>query len=147
MRLTQMQDIAGGRILVSDIATQDKLIANLSAMFEVTVMDRRVKPSHGYRAVHVVVKSAEFPVEIQVRTELQHVWAELSEKLADSFGIDTKYGGGPEFTRKNLTVLSLLIEKFERNPDTDSHSPASDLYLNAVIRPLAEIMIALGKLQ
>jgi ppGpp synthetase/RelA/SpoT-type nucleotidyltranferase len=36
----------------------------------------------------------EFPVEIQVRTELQHSWAELSEKIADRFGIEVKYGGG-----------------------------------------------------
>jgi ppGpp synthetase/RelA/SpoT-type nucleotidyltranferase len=59
-------------------------------MFDVTVVDRRAKPSHGYRAVHVVVRESGLPVEVQVRTELQHSWTELSESLADTFGSDLK---------------------------------------------------------
>jgi ppGpp synthetase/RelA/SpoT-type nucleotidyltranferase len=37
------------------------------------VIDRREKPSHGYRAVHVIVECGGRMVEIQVRTELQHL--------------------------------------------------------------------------
>jgi hypothetical protein len=33
-----------------------------------------------------------FPVEIQVRTRLQHEWAELFEKLADQLGRGIRYG-------------------------------------------------------
>jgi ppGpp synthetase/RelA/SpoT-type nucleotidyltranferase len=83
MRLTQMQDIAGCRVVVPDIPAQERVIARLDKMFDATVIDRRVKPSNGYRAVHVVVREVGLPVEVQVRTDLQHVWAESSEKLAD----------------------------------------------------------------
>jgi putative GTP pyrophosphokinase len=113
MRLTQMQDISGCRILVPDIATQSQLISTLESMFEVVIVDRRIKPSHGYRAVHVIVQNTDFPVEIQLRTELQHAWAELSEKLADAFGIDTKYGGGPPEIRSHLDALSRLVAALE----------------------------------
>lgn len=143
MRLTQMQDIAGCRILVPDIGAQDKLVVVLSGMFDATVIDRRVKPSHGYRAVHVVVKSADFPVEIQIRTDSQHVWAQLSEKLADIHGISTKYGGGPDFIRKPLSALSRLIEDLELHPNADDHPFGSDIQLNVEIRRLANLMIAL----
>ena len=114
-----MQDIAGCRIVVPDIPMQGRLIATLDQMFEVTVVDRRAQPSHGYRAVHVIATSSGLPVEIQIRTDLQHVWAELSEKLADAFGIDTKYGGGPTSIRKTLDRFSVLIADFEAYLDIE----------------------------
>src|SRR5205814_6139582 len=82
IRLTQVQDIAGCRLIVPEMADQDRLVASLKTLFEsASVVDRREHPSHGYRAVHVVVKKSNKLVEIQVRTSLQHLWAELSEKL------------------------------------------------------------------
>jgi ppGpp synthetase/RelA/SpoT-type nucleotidyltranferase len=65
------------------------------------------------------VQNTEFPVEIQLRTELQHTWAELSEKLADAVGIDTKYGGGPSAIRERLDLYSELVASFERHLDID----------------------------
>src|SRR5258706_8810723 len=54
-RLSQIQDIAGCRILVEGIVDQDRVVSVLSAQFpDARCDDRRVKPSHGYRAVHVV---------------------------------------------------------------------------------------------
>ena len=82
--MTQIQDIAGGRLVVSDIADQDGVVESLIQLFDVaTVVDRREKPSHGYRAVHVIATSRNKLVEIQVRTELQHLWAELFKKFSD----------------------------------------------------------------
>lgn len=119
MRLTQMQDIAGCRIVVADIPAQGQLIATLERMFDATLIDRRTMSSYGYRAVHVIARSVELPVEIQLRTDLQHVWAEVSEKLADAHGIDTKYGGGPAQIRSTLDDFSALIASFERTLDID----------------------------
>lgn len=119
MRLTQMQDIAGCRVVVADIPAQDRLVAQLEKMFDVAVIDRRAKPSHGYRAVHVVVREAGLPVEVQVRTDLQHGWAELSEKFADTHGSELKYGGGPERFRQILVLTSAFIAEFEQHFDLD----------------------------
>lgn len=46
-------------------------------------------------------------VEIQVRTELQQQWAEMSEKVSDLLGLEVKYGGGPSAVRRNLDFVSL----------------------------------------
>lgn len=46
-------------------------------------------------------------IEVQVRTSLQHAWAELSEKLADVVDGAIKYGGG------NEEVVSLLANMSE----------------------------------
>ena len=78
MQLSRMQDIAGCRLVVAGVPEQDRLVGDLVHTFEKsTVVDRRERPSHGYRAVHVIARVADKAVEIQVRTELQNLWAQL----------------------------------------------------------------------
>jgi ppGpp synthetase/RelA/SpoT-type nucleotidyltranferase len=114
IRLTQIQDISGCQLVVQDMADQDRVVESLAKLFEnVTIVDRRKKPSHGYRAVHVVVKEGNKLVEIQVRTALQHLWAELSEKLSDILTPAIKYGGGDEKIQEMLTRSSGGITELE----------------------------------
>lgn len=101
--LKAMQDLAGMRI-VSDCNRheQDRIASKLMQLFAEfgpplpKLVDRRTHPSHGYRAVHVIVYVDGAPVEIQVRTKLQHEWADLFEKLADKVGRGIRYGEPPE---------------------------------------------------
>jgi hypothetical protein len=60
------------------------------------VKDRRETPSHGYRAVHVIVFPEDIPVEIQIRTAGQDRWAQATEGLGDSWGRGLRYGDGPD---------------------------------------------------
>lgn len=114
IRLTQIQDIAGVRLVVGSVAEQDQVVAALRQAFLVThVDDRRVRPSHGYRAVHVIVVVQDRMVEIQVRTEEQHRWAEVSEKMADVVDPTIKYGGGPEDARRLLDAFGELVVRWE----------------------------------
>lgn len=76
-------------------------------------MDRRTNPSHGYRAVHVITSVSGKLIEIQVRTLLQHLWAELSEKFSDVYDQDIKYGGGEEGIRRELAVASKNLARLE----------------------------------
>ena len=95
IRLSQMQDIAGCRVVVLGIAEQEHVVQSLASMFtNSNIVDRRNKPTNGYRAVHVVVPERGKLIEIQVRTLIQHGWAELSEKAADLIDPAIKYGGG-----------------------------------------------------
>jgi putative GTP pyrophosphokinase len=109
MRLSQMQDIAGCRTIVADTVEQDEVVEVIKGLFHCQVSDRHVHSSHGSRAVHVIVRPSRLPIEIQVRTRLQHLWAELSEKFADRFGIEVKYGGGDAHLQVNLQTASNLI--------------------------------------
>jgi ppGpp synthetase/RelA/SpoT-type nucleotidyltranferase len=127
-----MQDIAGCRVIVDSTAAQDKVVDDIRAAFPGSeIYDRRKRPSHGYRAVHVIVKIDGVAVEVQVRTVLQHGWAELSEKLSDVLDPSIKYGGGPVGLRKALDRLSthVMMEESEeenlrdlRERDTDGHA-------------------------
>jgi putative GTP pyrophosphokinase len=114
IRLGQIQDIAGCRVLVSDGTAQDELVHRVTSRFaNCAVDDRRGQPSHGYRAVHVIVKHSGRMVEVQVRTALQHLWAELSEKLADLYDPAIKYGGGSEQIRRLLDENSQTVHRIE----------------------------------
>jgi ppGpp synthetase/RelA/SpoT-type nucleotidyltranferase len=113
-RLSQIQDIAGCRVVVPDIASQNKLLDLLVLMLGgADIDDKRETPTHGYRAIHIVTKHNGRPVEIQLRTRSQHAWAEISEKMADAFGQSIKYGQGEPWVLDFLSNLSNVTSKIE----------------------------------
>lgn len=61
----------------------------------------------------MIVELEERPIEIQIRSELQHVWAEVSERLSDSVGIALKYGGGPRKLQHELLIAAKFVALFE----------------------------------
>lgn len=138
IRLSQIQDIAGCRIVMAeDIESIDEhaersILVNevLCAEFpNARVLDRTLEPSHGYRAVHVIVHAENKPVEIQVRTIMEHLWAEISEKLADLVDPELKYGGGPEEFRRTLMDLSEVVGDME-GPESEAF-PSQEAWLAA----------------
>jgi hypothetical protein len=115
IRLSQLQDIAGCRVVVPSAVRQEQVLSRLTNRFPGSrIVDRRVQPSHGYRAIHLIVAVDGMLVEVQLRTALQHAWAELSEKTADMLDPAIKYGGGPEAFRNALLDLSQVLERVER---------------------------------
>jgi putative GTP pyrophosphokinase len=101
-------------VVVDDIRAQERALKALLSVFpRATIVDRRQKARHGYRAVHLIVRGSR-PIEIQLRTTLQHRWAELSEKLSDVWEHDIKYGGGPLQIRRALDETSQSVERIER---------------------------------
>jgi hypothetical protein len=117
IRLSQVQDIAGCRLVVPTILEQEKSLEVLrTKLADATVVDRRKKSSHGYRAIHVIPHIDGIPVEVQLRTSLQHLWAELSEKLSDLRDPSIKYGGGPrawQIHLQKLSGLSSIVEDYQ----------------------------------
>ncbi|MCY2952268.1 MAG: hypothetical protein NTU53_09865 [Planctomycetota bacterium] len=115
IRLSQMQDIAGCRVVVADVVEQEQFIASLKTDFPgASVIDRRDNPSYGYRAVHIIAEISGKPIEIQVRSSLQHLWAELSEKSSDVLDPTIKYGGGTDSWRSFLTKSSEAVAGYEK---------------------------------
>jgi len=110
-----MQDIAGCRIIVPTVLMQDSLGNALEVLYDdIVVDDKRNSPTNGYRALHLIPKVNGKHVEIQVRTELQHTWADASERLADVHGQEVKYGKGDQEVVGFLARFSRDIAKFEQ---------------------------------
>jgi len=117
-RLSQIQDIAGCRIVLADAVAQQRFLEEhffQSMVFGAVVKadDRRYVPSHGYRAYHAIVMDDPSGfgrvVEVQVRTRAQHLWAEHCEQLAISKDSELKYGGGPPAFLEHLRKASGLV--------------------------------------
>ncbi len=105
-RLGTIQDLAGMRIVSAfDRDGRDWVVGQLIALFEgrrrPRIVDRWKQPVAGGAAVHVIVFPEDLPVEIQVRTRLQHEWADLLEKLSDRVGHGIRYGEPPDQRRSD----------------------------------------------
>lgn len=152
-RLSTMQDIAGARIVIpGDLTEQDRVVAAIGSLFpESDVIDRRTRPTHGYRAVHLIVVIDGSPAEIQVRTAWRDRWAQMVEKTADFVGRQIRYRGEPANPNQSIgpsTVaafvdllmrLSPAVQRMEeaaprlnavRRVDASSGTEAVERYLN-----------------
>jgi ppGpp synthetase/RelA/SpoT-type nucleotidyltranferase len=86
MKLRNMQDIAGCRSILSSTKNVHKVKRELNKKREYKVRDyiKRPKPD-GYRGVHLVGKfknkenGNQYPVEMQLRSRVQHSWATAVE--------------------------------------------------------------------
>ena len=114
MQLTTMQDIAGCRAVVETVEDVYAVWARLKRK-----KGRVVKPydyiatpkSDGYRALHVVVQyddqhGQRHRVEVQIRTEVQHEWAVVVERVGGRIGEDLKGGLGPPEMLRFLQLAS-----------------------------------------
>ena len=86
MRLASMQDIAGVRVIVNDMEQLQKIEKQIKKWSDlVKISDYIGSPkASGYRGKHFIFKKDGMFVEIQLRTNLQHLWA-TSVETTDIF--------------------------------------------------------------
>jgi len=101
MQLTRMQDIGGCRAVFPEggFAYIDGVRRRMKRRRWDIVEEYdyiAVPKASGYRGIHVVVLRASRLIEIQLRTEAQHRWAETVEQLGSRSGHNLKDGQGPK---------------------------------------------------
>ena len=117
MQLSTMQDIAGCRAVLPDLAAVRQVIdgwhnARLRKLEIVEEYDylEVARPS-GYRAYHLIVRHEEQGrlVEVQLRSQLQHAWAVAVESVGRTRGQSLKTGQGtPELLERFRRVAQYL---------------------------------------
>ena len=107
-KLSTIEDIGGCRIIVETMLDARSVVDVLSDSLDVVRKRDYWDGLHdGYRACHLIARLSErHRVEIQVRTEIQNEWANLSEDLFHRVDPEIKYGGGPPTLRSALDYLS-----------------------------------------
>ena len=111
--LADITDIIGLRVITFYIDDVDKVASAVERLFEVdwenSVDKRKVHEidSFGYLSLHYICSRPGFPYrfEIQMRTVLQHAWANMNH--------DTGYKSGVEVPRRYLRNLSRLAGMLE----------------------------------
>ncbi len=130
--LTQIQDLAGCRVIVPSISDVRKIIkynGENSAHTLFKDYDYISRPKHdGYRCFHRVFKfspadgEAYFKdrrVEIQFRTRLQHSWATAVEAVGLFRGEDFKGGSGNGDWRRLFELMASEFAVAEGCPEVD----------------------------
>lgn len=116
--LSRIRDVSGLRIQ-GDISRRnqyllaEKIIGMLENVgLDCKLIDRIQEPVEGYRALHIEVNAPAGRSEIQLRSRLQSLWANVSEKAADLFGREIRYSTPTDETAKHFSdKLKILSEK------------------------------------
>jgi ppGpp synthetase/RelA/SpoT-type nucleotidyltranferase len=138
-RLSRMQDIGGCRAVVRLMEDQDALLSELTERHpDWHFDDLRVNPRYGYRAVHMITP-VPLPVELQIRTTLQQLWADTSERF-DRKTPGVKYGLGSAGLLDGLQRFSDLLAESEirgeLTREVRDNPEAFHAYLAAIIEKL-----------
>ena len=117
--LDGMQDIAGCRVVVPDLWDQSVVLGLVRKIFKFSkTFDYRKDATQGYRGFHFVLEDLrekeervdhwppEARIELQVRTELQDLWANLSE-LYGKYSVNEEHA-------QSLLALSDTLWDFDQ---------------------------------
>ena len=135
MKLSQMHDIGGCRVVLGSAAEVEKVKSRFSRNSRTRngkddrIIDYVERPrTSGYRAVHLRTVYRGRKVEVQLRTPGQHEWAVFVEELGVMLGHDLKSGVGPQ------PVLDWLCKLAEGTACTESGVPLDENFLDDLDR-------------
>ncbi|MFA5745522.1 MAG: RelA/SpoT domain-containing protein [archaeon] len=150
MKLTQMQDIAGCRVVMSDI----KQVRELYETYyyngdikhkKVNVKDYISSPKlDGYRSIHLVYRYSSdkgkkeyngLLVEVQIRSKLQHLWATAVETVDFFTRQAIKSNQGEENWKAFFKLVSSAFARLENTPII-SQTPQNEKELYLQIKEL-----------
>ena len=98
LRLSRMRDNAGCRLVVASLATLEDVTARIVHGCNgelVRAIDYVDKPRPiGYRGIHLILRYEGRLAEIQLRTQLMHKWAQLSEGVQSIEVRESSAGSG-----------------------------------------------------
>lgn len=140
LRLPQMQDIAGCRIVLQGGAKHAKDVsALLVTSFEQNhwQVESKDRHTHGYRAIHIIAKADKKFYEIQLRTYAQDVWANLVESLSDEKNT-LKYGGS-EREQPLMTQLERFAIRLEEI-DQQAHQVSFGDYQQQIKEAISNVL-------
>lgn len=115
VRLSQLQDIGGCRIIVPTNADVDRLLKYLQeqvgrrGQFKIerkTDYREKGRDRTGYRSLHLILSRSGVALELQIRSRVQHYWAESIERTSVIYGYHLKEEEGDPDVLRYFNLLS-----------------------------------------
>jgi ppGpp synthetase/RelA/SpoT-type nucleotidyltranferase len=122
VRLSQLQDIGGARIIVptnSDVESLQRYITEQVERKGHFRISRRTdyrekgRDRTGYRALHFILERDGVSLELQLRSRVQHYWAESIERTSVIYGHHLKEEEGDPTVLRYFQMLSDAFYEFE----------------------------------
>lgn len=146
LSLWDLRDILGCRLVLdAPLSKQERVTVEVAAAFPgAKRIDRCKDPRSGYRAQHLEVRIEGYRAEIQIRTLLQHGWAELYERLGDRMGRQIRHQGAPNDASKESVPGMTNEELLSRVQDLSGTIAMVEEKLNKY-GPIAIAAVAYGE--
>lgn len=120
MRLSSMQDVAGVRIIVDDmnqLKVVEKSLLRWKHLKRARTKDYIQNPKDsGYRGKHFIFEKDEMYVEIQLRTQMQHLWATSLETIDAFRGTSLKEKDDASYWHDFFCQVSSIFAIAEETP-------------------------------
>jgi ppGpp synthetase/RelA/SpoT-type nucleotidyltranferase len=146
VRLTQLQDIGGCRIIVETNKDVDKLLTyireklayqtSIKLLRETDYRDRG-RDDTGYRALHLILNRSGYKLELQIRSRIQHYWAESIERTSVVYGHHLKEKEGDQIVIQYFKTLSDIFAEIEAKREP---SPIKKLEMDRLRRDSERII-------
>lgn len=137
MSLATMQDIGGCRVVLKDLQDLRVLEGEITRVWGRRVVNHvdyiKEPRASGYRAVHIVVERDSYPIEIQLRTEEHHAWAQTVESFSGAGGSNYKQDGDSP-----VQGLMAVISEVEQILERDEVPPSSLMHDMRMLAELAK---------
>lgn len=146
VRLTQLQDIGGLRVIAEKNRDADRIstavdeaLSRLRRFSLVRTTDYRPlgRDDSGYRALHKIISFGGLHLELQIRSRAQHYWAESVERTSVFYGRRLKEGEGSNVVLLYFKKLSSLFREIEWG----RKAPADEIATLETLRIKAEEII------
>lgn len=131
VRLTQLQDIGGCRIIVEKNEDVDRLVLFLQenvrrrgyfSVKKITDYREKGRDETGYRSTHLLLDRDGRSLELQVRSRIQHYWAESIERTSVIYGRYLKEQEGDPAVISYFKHLSDVFYEIESGRDPSIQS-------------------------
>ncbi|MBU1111841.1 MAG: RelA/SpoT domain-containing protein [archaeon] len=161
MKLTQMQDIAGCRAVMSDVELAKKLyneyyIKGDLKHKKLNEKDYITYPKRdGYRSIHLVYRYNSdkgkdiyngLLVEVQIRSKIQHIWATAVETVGFFTGQAIKSNEGEEEWKEFFKLVSSAFARFEHCPLVPG-TPTDEKELYLLIKKKEKTLNVISKMK
>jgi hypothetical protein len=160
IQLDRIQDLVGCRAILPDMESLHATLEKYESIEKGGRVQRHADyiatpKESGYRSAHLIVKFDESgvgerhagcKVELQLRTQLQHVWGTTVEAAGSMRNEDLKAGEGDPKWLRFLTLMSGHIAELERQPRGE-HLTMSYRELKAEIKELSRQLRVAHNLQ
>lgn len=152
MRLSTLQDIAGVRAILKNENALIKAFASLRGQSSINKL-KKVDNYHnnpkesGYRGVHLIYQnSSENMIEVQLRTELQHIWATAVEIYGELQNTSFKTDEGDKQWKEFFLLLSSYFAIKENCSPAQKHLKLSKSKIRSHLRKSIKELKVIEKL-
>ncbi len=152
MRLSTLQDVAGVRAVLKDEHVLNKVFAHLRSQSTINKL-KRVDNYHstpkasGYRGVHLIYQnSSSNMIEIQLRTEIQHIWATAVEIYGELQNTSFKTGEGDQQWKEFFLLLSSYFAIKENSTPAKEHIRFSKNKIRSQLKKVIKDLNVIEKL-